>query len=74
MGSFKVTKGGLIFEYGFNSVTKSYGYQIKDLALKRVILSSNSEMGLSNIELAEKMKEFGASKEHILKVISNKPI
>jgi hypothetical protein len=74
MSSFKVNKGGLVFEYGFNSMTKSYGYQIRDLALNRVILSSNTESGLSNIELAEKMKEFGASKEHILKVISNKPI
>jgi hypothetical protein len=74
MSAYKVKNGGIILEYGFNPVTKVYGYSLTDLALKRVILSSNTQSGLTNIELAEKMRTFNAPKEHILRVLTNKPI
>lgn len=74
MASYKIKSGGILFEYGFNPVNRSYGYSIEDLALKRIVLSSNTQKGLSNIELAEKMRTFNAPQEHILRVLSNKEI
>ena len=74
MASYKIKSAGIIFEYGFNPANRVYGYRIEDLALKRVVLSSNTKMGLSNVELAEKMRTYNAPQEHILRVLSNKEI
>ena len=74
MASYKIKSAGIVFEYGFNSVNRAYGYSIEDLALRRVVLSSNTQTGLSNIELAEKMRQFNAPQQHILRVLSNKEI
>lgn len=74
MASFTVKSGGIVFKYGFNPENRSYGYSIKDLALNRIVLSSNTGLGLSNFELAEKMRTFNAPEEHILRVLSNKSL
>ena len=74
MGSYKLRRAGIVFEYGFNPTSRTYGYSIEDLALRRIVLSSNTQKGLSNIELAEKMRQFNAPQEHILRVLSNKSI
>lgn len=74
MASYKIRNGGILFKYGFNPVNRTYGYSIEDLALKKIVLNSNTQKGLSNIELAEKMRTFNAPQEHILRVLSNKEI
>lgn len=69
--------GNLILYYGWYEQLGEYFYQIDDTARpshNQTVIQRRTASGLTNIELAETLKRFGALKDHIAAVIMNQPI
>lgn len=74
MSSKKIQSGSLIFEYGNDVYNGGYFFLVRDLALKRVVEQGTTKMGLTEIELAERMKRFNTPQQQIMNVLLKRPI
>ena len=79
MSTHKRTDGCIELSYGYDEKTNQYFYKIVDLNRKHinngiVDHGGSKTTGLTPIIMAEKLKKFGAPKEHIQRVLYMKKI
>lgn len=74
MSSQKIQVGSLVFEYGNDVYKGGYFFFVRDLALRRVVEQGSTALGLTEIELAERMKRFKAPERQIMNVLLKRPI
>ena len=74
MSEYKKRSGQIELRYGYDDDVGEYWYEIYDMARKQIndglVESGGSKTtGMPPLVLAERLKKFGAPKEHIQKVL-----